>query len=270
MNYQQIYQRLIDRARIRDLEGYKEIHHILPRCLGGTNAEENLVALTPEEHYVAHQLLVKIYPEYTSLVHALMKMTVSSYKNIRNNKRYGWVRRRYVASVSGTKNPRAKLTEEQVLEVYFSTESTNKLAEKYNLSNSQISSIKRKRSYRDILMHIPEKPGHAVNSRRIPLSDDSVRCIFFDEGDAKYFRKKYKVGIAVVRNIKDRKTYKAITKRLTHPGQIKLYRLGPSEIFAIKNSQKTNDELAKTYGVHRETVRNIKNGITRAITDVYE
>ena len=27
--------------------------------MGGTDDEENLVELTPEEHYVAHQLLVK-------------------------------------------------------------------------------------------------------------------------------------------------------------------------------------------------------------------
>lgn len=36
-----------------------ELHHITPRALGGTNAAENLVALTSREHFVAHRLLCR-------------------------------------------------------------------------------------------------------------------------------------------------------------------------------------------------------------------
>jgi 5-methylcytosine-specific restriction endonuclease McrA len=61
MNYKKIYERIIDRARSRDLLSYKERHHIIPRCLGGSDDISNLVDLTPEEHYVCHQLLVKIH-----------------------------------------------------------------------------------------------------------------------------------------------------------------------------------------------------------------
>lgn len=38
-----------------------EIHHILPRSLGGTDDENNLILLTYREHYLAHFLLWKIY-----------------------------------------------------------------------------------------------------------------------------------------------------------------------------------------------------------------
>ena len=55
MDYKKIYQQIIDRARSRSITGYKETHHIIPRCLGGTDDPMNLVDLTPEEHYVAHQ-----------------------------------------------------------------------------------------------------------------------------------------------------------------------------------------------------------------------
>ena len=69
MNYITIYNNLIQRASNRLLDGYKERHHIIPRCLGGNNTKENLVDLTPEEHYIAHLLLIKIYPEiYLDLV----------------------------------------------------------------------------------------------------------------------------------------------------------------------------------------------------------
>lgn len=46
MNYAAHYERLIERAKNRVLEGYRERHHILPRCMGGTNAPDNLVDLT--------------------------------------------------------------------------------------------------------------------------------------------------------------------------------------------------------------------------------
>jgi len=93
MNYQKHYNRLIERARNRKLEGYKERHHIVPRCLGGDDSKENLVDLTPEEHYVAHQLLVRIHPNNGRLVHAALMM-VAVGNTSRKNKLYGWLRRK--------------------------------------------------------------------------------------------------------------------------------------------------------------------------------
>lgn len=40
---------------------YIEIHHIIPRSLGGTNYKDNLVALLAREHLHAHWLLFKHY-----------------------------------------------------------------------------------------------------------------------------------------------------------------------------------------------------------------
>jgi hypothetical protein len=54
MNYFKIYKSLIERAINRNLEEYTESHHIIPRCMNGTDDIENLVNLTPEEHYIAH------------------------------------------------------------------------------------------------------------------------------------------------------------------------------------------------------------------------
>lgn len=41
-------------------KGY-EIHHIIPRSLGGSDHPYNLVYLTPREHYTAHHILARIY-----------------------------------------------------------------------------------------------------------------------------------------------------------------------------------------------------------------
>lgn len=59
--------------------------------MGGTNDPLNLVKLTLEEHYVAHQLLTKIHPGHHGLLHAAMMMCVGR----PTNKRYGWIRRQH-------------------------------------------------------------------------------------------------------------------------------------------------------------------------------
>ena len=105
MNYQKIYDIITRRGQNRILEGYSEKHHIIPRCIGGTDEASNLVSLTPEEHYLCHLLLVKIHPTNIKLVKAAMFM-VSSNNNVkRNNKAYGWLKRQYPEYMSGPNNP---------------------------------------------------------------------------------------------------------------------------------------------------------------------
>ena len=94
MNYEKIYKDLIFRAQNRILEGYGEVHHIIPRCLGGTDDAINLVKLTAEEHYVAHQILAKLNPEHHGLVFAAIAMS-SGHEGRSNNKVYGWLKRRH-------------------------------------------------------------------------------------------------------------------------------------------------------------------------------
>jgi hypothetical protein len=97
MNYEKHYTLLIERARNRILEGYQERHHIVPRCMGGSDDAENIVSLTAEEHYVAHQLLVKMYPTNKGLIFAAHRMSSGKY---RNNKLYCWIRTRHAHAIS--------------------------------------------------------------------------------------------------------------------------------------------------------------------------
>jgi hypothetical protein len=75
MNYEKIYQQLMDRAQPRTLPGYKERHHIVPKCIGGDNSISNLVYLTAREHFIAHKLLCEIYPDNSKLHYALWMMS---------------------------------------------------------------------------------------------------------------------------------------------------------------------------------------------------
>jgi hypothetical protein len=69
MDYSKHYNLLIERAKKRpiEIEKYYENHHIIPKCLQGTDDDGNLVKLTAREHFFAHLLLTKIYPEKKKL-----------------------------------------------------------------------------------------------------------------------------------------------------------------------------------------------------------
>lgn len=100
MDYGRIYSALVERARGRSLDGYVERHHVLPKCMGGGDERANIVRLTAEEHFVAHQLLVKMHPGHIGLLWALSAMCNGSSRLQRTNKRYGWLRRKFSKALS--------------------------------------------------------------------------------------------------------------------------------------------------------------------------
>lgn len=53
---------------------YHERHHIIPKCCGGNNDEENLIDLFAEEHYIAHKLLALENPNNDKLQFAWWQM----------------------------------------------------------------------------------------------------------------------------------------------------------------------------------------------------
>lgn len=60
--YSNTYFRIIQRARIQNIEkkpGFQS-HHIIPKCIGGTDDPNNLVFLSYKEHRVCHCLLIKM------------------------------------------------------------------------------------------------------------------------------------------------------------------------------------------------------------------
>ena len=97
MNYAEHYDKLISKygSTIKPV-GYSERHHVIPKCLGGSDEDSNLVYLSAEAHYVAHQLLVKMYPEHYGLSYAAMLMTRVGRGQARvSNKYYAWLKSRF-------------------------------------------------------------------------------------------------------------------------------------------------------------------------------
>lgn len=84
MNYNRIYQCIIEKAKTRKLEGYVEKHHIIPKCIGGPDKIENIVELTAREHFLCHWLLHEIYPDNHKLAYAFSKMCHTKSSSAKN------------------------------------------------------------------------------------------------------------------------------------------------------------------------------------------
>ncbi len=101
MNYHNHYNKLIERAKNRTIDSYTENHHIIPSCIGGTDNSDNLVRLTAREHFIAHILLVKIYPKEDGLINAVNIMCISNNNQTRvHNRMYGWLKEKFAKNQS--------------------------------------------------------------------------------------------------------------------------------------------------------------------------
>lgn len=113
MNYQRIYDELIDNARNRDsFNGIFERHHIIPRSMGGGDEPENLVILSMREHYMAHWLLYKIHKS-KAMAHAwnFMASIYGSHTSERyTSHKFKYAREAFIRSRS-TKSPDEDLSE---------------------------------------------------------------------------------------------------------------------------------------------------------------
>lgn len=102
MDYKKHYNLLIQKAIKRPIiKDYGEIHHIIPRCMGGSNEKDNLVKLTAREHFIAHLLLAK---EYGGKLWAAVNRMLNS--NVHNSRDYEFIRKQYSKSITGEGNPR--------------------------------------------------------------------------------------------------------------------------------------------------------------------
>lgn len=103
MNYTKIYNSLIEHAKYKEYDGYTEVHHIIPKCIGGTNEVNNLVRLSAREHFVAHLLLSKMYPK-SGLPHALWRMANGKGQYKFSSRIYEIARKMHAERIFGDKN----------------------------------------------------------------------------------------------------------------------------------------------------------------------
>lgn len=76
MDYKKLYDNLISSRKDEKLKNgeYYENHHIIPRCLGGSDDCSNLIKLTFREHFIAHWLLCKIHKTVPAIQYGFLCM----------------------------------------------------------------------------------------------------------------------------------------------------------------------------------------------------
>lgn len=90
MNYMYHYQRLIQKRRefpITRKDCYCEKHHIIPKSLGGSDDQSNLIMLTAREHFIAHRLLLKHYQQIGD-TNGIMRMGFALGRLATGNKKF--------------------------------------------------------------------------------------------------------------------------------------------------------------------------------------
>ena len=115
MNYIKTYNKLIIKAKSESRKKsdgvYYEAHHIQPKSFGGkgdgrNTIHPNIALLTPKEHYIAHLLLVAMYPNSPAMHKALWNMC-NVKKDLRfkpSAKTYCTIRTNYIKNTSGSGN----------------------------------------------------------------------------------------------------------------------------------------------------------------------
>ena len=106
MDYQKIYDNLIKKRLENPPTEKFERHHIVPKSLGGSNNDDNIVKLTYREHFMAHLLLCKIYKpkggeDYKKMLFAFNRMRIGrDHAQVKNSRMFEYFREDYVRSVS--------------------------------------------------------------------------------------------------------------------------------------------------------------------------
>ena len=119
MNYKKNYDDYISYVKTLDRKKldrsdpdyvYYEWHHVTPKCMGGTDAVNNIVLLTAREHVLAHYLLTKIYPSNSKILFAFNMVTGETSKrtrgvNLIHSKLIASAMEDYRVSCSGVNHP---------------------------------------------------------------------------------------------------------------------------------------------------------------------
>jgi hypothetical protein len=118
--YEKWYTSITNNAKNRNTKEYVELHHVLPKSLGGSDTKDNIVALTAREHFVCHWLLTKIYTGESrgKMINALYMMQGQSthqkrYKSKITSRIYKNLREEYASYISKMNTGRVQPPEEK-------------------------------------------------------------------------------------------------------------------------------------------------------------
>jgi len=157
MNHLRIYSDIIANALQRPLiQGYSEVHHIVPTCMGGDDIDSNKVVLTGREHYLCHWLLYKIHGG--KLVYAWYMMTYNPFGKRYTSHSFQYAREMHAKEIG-------KIVSKALTGRKLPEETKRKVSKALKGRKGQPRSAKTRRK---ISAALKGKPGHSqsIESRR--------------------------------------------------------------------------------------------------------
>lgn len=196
--YLKLYIRLIEKCKNmteNELSDYSEVHHILPRCLGGNNISSNLIRVPVRYHIMIHIVLVEIYPEEGGLIDAMGFMIAgdenSTSSNIATIKRgesitrhfstrtIAKARERYVA-YRGSDEYKAKISGEN--NHNYGKPLSEEL--KKTISNTVKDIWRNTDTYKNVLVELKKTRGESPCAKKIVGPDGTIYDCLLDACDA--------------------------------------------------------------------------------------
>lgn len=222
--YTRCYNNIINRAQTRTLSGYTEKHHIIPKSLGGSNANNNLASLTPREHFICHLLLTKM-TEGTNkqkMVFGLWRMAVPTENRYRITARqYEKIREEFckINSIKhkGKKNSQQSLDKRRstmmerygTMKTFSAGDHTKETKERIGRKNSG-----RKDSPDTLLKKKVAHRGSKNSSAK--LTEDQVRMIKVSNKSSLELASEYNISRSLVYKIKDGSVWSHTSVQSSH------------------------------------------------------
>jgi hypothetical protein len=175
--YTKWYFNIIENAkkRLPNFEG--EIHHIIPKSLGGSNKNENLVKLLHREHYICHLLLTKMLEDKNSIIKmcwALHRLTFS--KTIFNSHQYEISRKIHIKNLKENHPSKKQSWRDKVSDIVYSHWENNEKRKKDTSNRMKKNWINNKEKLLEHNRNISKLGGQASkqkNSKKIEYKGET-------------------------------------------------------------------------------------------------
>ena len=100
-----------------------EKHHIIPRSMGGSDENDNIIKLTYREHFIAHWLLWKAFNN-TKMIHAFWYMTQRKMHRL-SSRVYESLKQSRLEALKGNKNASGKRSQKSKNKMSLAQLNTN-------------------------------------------------------------------------------------------------------------------------------------------------
>jgi hypothetical protein len=219
MNYLKIYKDICNRGQTERTLSYCEIHHIIPKCLNGDNLKNNLTTLSAKEHYIAHLLLTKIYPNSSNIQHAFGMMEASRKDQIRRytSNQYDKMRRAHSNAMKNNNPMHVKETRDKVSKTKKRMFANGELLNPMNGAEAR-RKVSDHMKINNPMTRFPEK-NHTVKRT----------VVYYEDGSVKEFAMKKQFMDTLNGLTHMQKRYKIEQNDLKEFGVIKIERFSKSE-----------------------------------------